>query len=120
MGRATLLELPSDVKIDSLRSLPLTSPSLENVSPEEAARIIFQSMEAWDETILKPVFGPVYEIFQKHFKGTKLVKVGTPFQEAHPHKYYIPYTIELPDGKVRDGNLSLHKKKDTWMFDGGL
>ena len=120
VGIATLLELPSDVKIDSLRSIPLTAPSLENVSPEEAARIILQSMETWDETVLKQVFGPVYELFQKHFKGTKLIKVGTSFQEGHPHKYFIPYTIELPDGKVRDGNLSLHKKKDTWMFDGGL
>lgn len=120
IGRATLLERPSDVKIDSLGWVSYPTSSLKNTSPEDAARMILQSMEKWDEAILKPVFGNIHDVMWKYFKGTKLLKVGKSFQEGSPNKHFIPYTIELPDGKARNGNIVLHKKKDAWTFDGGL
>lgn len=120
IGRATLLELPSDVKIDSLGWVSSPTSSLKNAAPEEAARIILQSMEKWDEAILKPVFGNVHNVMRKYFKGTKLLKVGKSFQEGSTNKYFIPYTIRLTDGKVRDGNMVLQNRKGVWIFDGGL
>ena len=120
LGRATLLELPSDVKIDSLGWVSSPTSSLENTTPEDATRMILQSMEKWDETILRPVFGSLHDVFRANLKGTKLLKVGVSFQEGSANKYFIPYSIELPDGKVRDGNMVLCKKKDIWTFDGGL
>ena len=65
IGRATLLERPSDVKIDSLGWVSYPTSSLKNTSPEDAARMILQSMEKWDEAILKPEFGNIHDFMWK-------------------------------------------------------
>lgn len=119
LGRATLLELPADVKIDSI--LGMTGlPYPEETAPEEVARIIFESMAPWDETVMKPVFGNLEPLFRKGLEGSRLIEIGTAFKEGKKKDFFVPYKILLPDGNPKEGNITLWKSRSGWLFNGGL
>lgn len=114
--------LPDDVTFYDLNNKPPLG--LKGLTAEEAASVILNAFYSWDNEILdKTLYTPFPEIEKVHhkYKGSKLVSIGGAFISGNNESIFVPYTLELPDGRVINHNLALQKNSNGgWIVTGGI
>ena len=93
------------------------------MTPEQAARAFFEACgrQDWIE-VAKFWPMPLDDRVKGYLGGLQIVKLGDAFTSAASPGKFVPYEIRLPDGSVKQHNLSLKQNPKTgrWMVDGGL
>lgn len=99
------------------------SGGLTGFNAEEAASIILNALENWDENILNQVMAPeIWEnLHREKFQGSKLISIGTSFTSGIGNSIFVPYTLALPEGSVQRHNIALQQTDSGgWIISGGL
>lgn len=96
---------------------------LKGLSAEEAAGLVLNAFEEWDESVLDKVM--THEMsdaaYREKFRGAKLKSIGRSFMSGMGSSVFVPYTLELRDGTLLRHNISLQKADyGGWIVAGGL
>lgn len=98
--------------------------SLTGLSAKEAAQVALTALKDWQPEIIAQAFTYCaydFDHFKDQYSGATLLGVGSATQGAIPCKYLVPYRLELIDGTIQSGHLSLERQSDgSWIIDGGI
>lgn len=113
--------LPSD--IDFIDVTPPHMPGLAALNPTEAASIILKAFEKWDSPILDATIHSnlLQSVYRNDLQGAILLSVGRPFNSGNENTIFVPYTLRLADGSIKNHNLAMQKNQTgAWIVVGGL
>lgn len=117
------LDLPQNVVWRKEPQRQAGDEAYTQLSAEEAARTFFEACanEKW-EVVAKFWELPVDDKLKAYLGGLKVLHLGKMFTSALYEARFVPYEIQLRDGRVKKWNLALKKHRGTelWYIDGGL
>lgn len=114
--------LPTDIDFTNLDK-PKVAAGLPDVNAKEAAALILNSFNSWNEEILGKVFDTsMLNTYKQGYKGAQLIDIGKPFKSGKKRNItFVPYTLKLSNGEIKQFNLALYQKPDnSWIVSGGL
>jgi outer membrane lipoprotein-sorting protein len=121
------VELPVDVAWYQEPQAQPDDAKYAALTAEQAATAFFEACARQDWTeAAKFMRQPINARFKTYLGGLKLVSVGQAFASAGNSASFVPYEIQVSDGKdgmvTRQHNLALKKDRKTgrWFVDGGI
>ena len=119
-GNVSVTPPPADIDFSGEDGIP---GAFAGMSPEDAARKILGAFEKWDTSVINLVIDPdlAERAFKPDYNGAVLLEVGEAFQSGEYPGFFVPYSLRLPNGYVKNYNVALrHTNKGGWEIDGGL
>ena len=105
----------------------LNKIDLKNTTPEEMARMFFESLSKSDYSKFEILTGmPVNEKMKSQlkeaFEGLKIIEIGKQFKSGMYGGVFVPYKIQFKDGSVKEMKLAIRNdnKEKQWRVDGGF
>lgn len=117
------LELPADVAWARDPQPVANNEKYAAMTAQQAARTFFEACgrEDWTEAV---VFfpGAVPDVIKKLLGGATIISIGEPFSSAASPGQFVPYELQLRNGKVMKQNLALqkHPRAGRWIISGGI
>jgi len=124
-----VLDLPNDVFWLGEPEILSDNNRYSKMTPKEAAIILFEACSKgdWDEVVkFLPVSDtdqePMKQEIKDYLAGLEIMSIGEPFQSKGYVGWFIPYSIRLNCGEVRERNLALRNdnKAKRYVVDGGF
>lgn len=119
--RTNLMALPSGIRFIDMPHTSLRG--LTGLTATEAASAFLNALESWNESILDSAVDENMKngMYEQAFKGSILISVGKSFNSGNESNTYVPYVLQLPDGKEKRHNLVLNRSSQGgWIVVGGL
>ena len=112
-----------DKKIRNIEDLnPEADEILKTKTPEEIARYFFEACanKEWEKA--EKVCPWITDGMKEYLAELEIVKVGTSFKSGLYRGTFIPYTIKLKSGDIKDHNLAIRNdnSEKMWVLDGGI
>ena len=123
INETELTAIPEGKQWHDVNTVIVTSGKFTNITPEEAAKIIFNSFENDEPELIKEAFiNYNFNEIMKTYKGIKVIRLGKSFKSGIYSGVFVPYEIRLPDGKIEKGNIALKNDNPdkVWIVDGGI
>lgn len=120
-----VLKLPAGVQWSSIK-LPEVSNGLSSKTPEEIAEIALTDMSKNDfkthEEIWAQFTGIQLRLSNNTYEGLEIIKLGKAFTSGTYHGVFVPYSIKLKDGHIKNFNLTIRNDNPSkiWLVDGGF
>lgn len=117
---------PNSLRLpQGIRFIDVTHSSLQGLiglSATEAASAFLNALETWNVSIIDKTVDPnMMNVYEQDLKGSVLVSVGKSFTSGNEGLTFVPYTLQLPNGKQKQHNLALQKNSQGgWIVVGGL
>ena len=102
---------------------PKADKELINKTPKEVAFYFFNACAKNDWKSAKKVAPFPYHPFLKpYFSDLEIIEIGEAFQSGTYPGYFVPYTVKLKSGDIKQNNLGLRNdnSEGMWQIDGGL
>lgn len=96
----------------------------EKMTPKEVAQAFFTACaeENWDEFLKFWYESGARDDIKQYLGGLKIVSLGEPFKSGLYGGWFVPYEIQLKNGKVKKWNLAVKNDNPAkrWQIDGGI
>lgn len=115
-----IFRLADGIKFVETENRPV---GLTGLSAEEAAGTILNAFAEWDESILDKVMLHEFSdaAYRERFSGSRLISIGRSFTSGAGNSIFVPYTLQLRDGRMQRHNIALQKTDaGGWIVVGGL
>ena len=99
-----------------------SSPSLEGIAPERAAKLILSAFERSNTEPVKEALRFYDPQAFGRYLGLKVLSVGEPFRSGEYCGWFVPCRVKLKSGEVGEFNLALRNDNPNgvWTLDGGV
>jgi len=100
---------------------PKADKNLKDKTPEEIAFYFFDAFAKNDWKKAKKVCSYV-SLLKGSLGGLEIIEIGEAFQSGNYPGYFVPYTIKLKSGYIKQFNLAVRNdnSQKMWKVDGGI
>jgi hypothetical protein len=109
-------------KIEDIEnSEPKADKNLIDKTPEEVAFYFFDACAKNDWKKVKKICSYTF-LIKSSLSGLEIIEIGKAFQSGTYPGYFVPYTIKLKSGYIKNFNLAVRNdnKQKMWKIDGGI
>jgi hypothetical protein len=104
---------------------PKVDKNLQTKTPEEIAFYFFDACAKKDWKKAKKVNtypAPLFLLLKSYLGGLEIIEIGDSFQSGTSVGFFVPYTVKLKSGEIKEGNLALRNDnpQKMWIVDGGI